>query len=255
MPSFEARGTSRIISSERLDGYTPFAMGTLAAGAERFDDADPVASPASAPDYAAGRKSGLAEGFQRGFAAGTAHARAEYEAAHKAAGGALAQRVESLVAAFDERLHAIERDAADEVVALAIEIARHAVRATPALRPETVVPVVQEALASLVDESVRMHLHLNPADAALVRDELGTRLANANCEIVADAAIAAGGCRIETPRARVDATVETRWRRTLAALGLGDRTVLAHDPTSAVDAPDAARGVTSTGAPREGGAP
>jgi len=233
MPSFEARGTSRIISSERLDGYTPFSMGTLASGADRFGDADPARAPASAPDYAAGRKSGLAEGFQRGFEAGAAHARAEHEAAQKAAGGALAQRIEALVGAFDERLQAIERDAADDVVALAIEIARHAVRATPALRPETVVPVVQEALASLVDDSVRMHLHLNPSDAALVRDELGTRLANANCEIVADAAISAGGCRIETPRARVDATVETRWRRTLAALGLVDATAGAPDAAGA----------------------
>ncbi len=89
MPSFEARGTSRIISSERLDGYTPFSMGTLDSGADRFGDADPASASESAPDYAAGRRSGLAEGFQRGFEAGAAHARAEHEAAQKAAGGAL----------------------------------------------------------------------------------------------------------------------------------------------------------------------
>lgn len=257
MPSFEPRGTSRIITSERLDGYTPFPMGTLASGAARFDDTRRASSPGEAPDYAAGRKSGLAEGFRRGFEAGAAHARAEHEAAQQAAGGALAQRMESLVASFAQRMHAIEREAADDVVALAIEIARHAVRATPALRPETIVPVVQEALAGVVDESVRMHLHLNPADAALVRDELGTRLANANCEIVADASIAAGGCRIETPRARVDATVETRWRRTLAALGLADRADVAHDTSGAhdavgalhaVDAPDTVRAPDAAGA-------
>ncbi|HEY0878401.1 MAG TPA: FliH/SctL family protein [Zeimonas sp.] len=225
MPSFEARGTSRIIASERLDGYIPFSMGPLDSGAEPFDDAGHAHSQtqAAAPDYAAGRKSGLAEGFQRGFEAGAAHARAQQEAAEKAAGSALAQRIESLVAAFGERMQAIEREAADEVVAFAVEIARHALRTTPALRPETIVPVVQEALASVVDESVRMHLYLNPADAALVHDELGARLVNTNCEIVADASIAAGGCRIETPRARVDATVETRWRRTLASLGLAER--------------------------------
>jgi flagellar assembly protein FliH len=234
MPSFEARGTSRIIASERLDGYTPFPMGTLASGAGRYDETRHAPSPAAAPDYAAGRKSGLADGFQRGFQAGIAHAQAEHETVQKAAGGALSQRIESLVAAFAQRMQAIEREAADDVVALAIEIARHALRATPALRPETIVPVVQEALASVVDESVRMHLHLNPSDAALVRDELGARLANANCEIVADASITAGGCRIETPRARVDATIETRWRRTLAALGLADRAGVASDGAGTV---------------------
>ncbi len=247
MPSFEARGTSRIIASERLDGYTPFPMGTLASGAGRYDGtrrspsseaATAAATAATAPDYAAGRKSGLADGFQRGFQAGIAHAQAEHEAVQRAAGGALSQRIEALVAAFAQRMQAIEREAADDVVGLAIEIARHALRATPALRPETIVPVVQEALASVVDESVRMHLHLNPSDAALVRDELGARLASASCEIVADASITAGGCRIETPRARVDATVETRWRRTLAALGLADRADLAGDGAGTVGASD-----------------
>ncbi|MCO5099833.1 MAG: FliH/SctL family protein [Burkholderiaceae bacterium] len=215
------RTTSRIISSERLDRYTRFAMDALASG----EDAPPTRHAErehAAPDYAAGRKSGLTEGFQRGFEAGVAHAHADREAHEKAAGGALAARIETLVADLGERLQALEREAADEVVALAIEIARHAVRTTIALRPETIVPVVQEALASIVDDSVRMHLHLNPADAALVRDELGTRLANTNCEIVVDERVEAGGCRIETPRASVDATLGTRWRRTLAALGHPD---------------------------------
>ncbi len=119
----------------------------------------------------------------------------------------------------DEQDLGLERDAADAVVDLALEVARHALRATLAVRPETIVPIVQEALAGVFDESVRMHLHLNPSDEALVREELGARLAQSNCEIVADASIRPGGCRIETPRAEVDATLETRWRRTLAALG------------------------------------
>jgi len=117
MPSFEARGTSRIIASERLDGYAPFPMGTLASGAGRHDEARRAPSSATAPDYAAGRKSGLSDGFQRGFQAGIAHAQAENEAGQKAAGGALAQRIESLVAAFAQRMQAIEREAADLVCA------------------------------------------------------------------------------------------------------------------------------------------
>jgi flagellar biosynthesis/type III secretory pathway protein FliH len=34
--------------------------------------------------------------------------------------------------------------------------------------------------------------------------------------------VSAGGCVIETPRASVDATLQTRWRRTLAAIGRDD---------------------------------
>lgn len=237
------RGTNRIITSERLDRYEPFSMSALASGHEPGFVANELATglnaelatganteadagstirareQALAPDYATGRKSGLTEGFQRGFEAGAAHARAQYEAKEQAARAAFGDRLASLIGDFEQRMQAIEREAADEVIALAIEIARQAVRATVTLRRETIVPIVQEALASIVEDSVRMHLRLNPADEALVRVELGTRLANMNCEIIADTTIEAGGCRIETPRATVDATMTTRWRRTLAALG------------------------------------
>lgn len=214
-----ARGTSRIIASERLHRYTPFAIGPLSSVPEEIPPHQPAPAQAGEPDYADGHKSGLAEGFRRGFEAGIAHARAEHEERERQAGTALAGRIAALVEDCRQRLDAIERDAADAVVDLALEVARHALRTTLAIRPETIIPVVQEALAGVFDESVRMHLHLNPSDEALVREELGVRLAQSNCEIVADASIDAGGCRIETPRAEVDATLGTRWRRTLASLG------------------------------------
>lgn len=247
------RAGNRIIAAERLDRYTPFAMHELSgeragtpdedvggAGAAAADEPtivgrDPArdpferfaAEPSSHPlerdgfeaGYRAGHDAGYAEGLERGYEAGTEHARRQQRLADEQAGATLGQRIESLSGALEDRFAELERDAAEQVVALALEVARHALRATLAVRPETIVPVVQEALSSLLDERVRMHLHLNPRDAELVRDELGERLAARNCEIVADPTIEAGGCRIETPRAEIDATVATRWRRTLAALG------------------------------------
>lgn len=243
------RAGNRIIAAERLDRYTPFAMHELSgeragtpdedvggAGAAAADEPtivarDPferfAAEPSSHPlerdsfeaGYRAGHDAGYAEGLERGYEAGTEHARRQQRLADEQAGATLGQRIESLSGALEDRFAELERDAAGQVVALALEVARHALRATLAVRPETIVPVVQEALSSLLDERVRMHLHLNPRDAELVRDELGERLAARNCEIVADPTIEAGGCRIETPRAEIDATVATRWRRTLAALG------------------------------------
>lgn len=243
------RAGNRIIAAERLDRYTPFAMHELSgeractpdedvggAGAAAADEPtivarDPferfAAEPSSHPlerdgfeaGYRAGHDAGYAEGLERGYEAGTEHARRQQRLADEQAGATLGQRIESLSGALEDRFAELERDAAGQVVALALEVARHALRATLAVRPETIVPVVQEALSSLLDERVRMHLHLNPCDAELVRHELGERLAARNCEIVADPTIEAGGCRIETPRAEIDATVATRWRRTLAALG------------------------------------
>jgi flagellar biosynthesis/type III secretory pathway protein FliH len=41
-------------------------------------------------------------------------------------------------------------------------------------------------------------------------------------QLVPDASVLPGGCRVETPRQAVDATVQTRWRTALAALGRDD---------------------------------
>lgn len=216
------RASGRILSSECFDRYTPFSMHSLAADRAQ---PQPAAAPAREPDagdFEAGRKAGLADGFRQGFDAGVTHAQAGYREREVQAGKRLAERVHALDQALRERFEEIEREAADAVVALALDVARQALRSTLAVRPESIVPVVQEALASLFGESVRVHLYLNPGDAMLVREELGARLANMNCDIVADPSISAGGCRIETPRAGVDATLETRWRRTLAAIGHAD---------------------------------
>ncbi len=246
-PNGTTRSASRIITAERLAGYAPFAMHPLlrddpmgtpglqqARGSAGGKDAqslfarfavqsgvgaEPDEPETSASAYDTGRKAGLVDGFKRGFDAGVAHAGAEQRKADEQAGATLSGRLEALCGELQQRFEQIERSAADQVVALALEVARQALRATLAVRPETIVPVVQEALAHLFDEQLRVHLHMNPGDVALVRDELGERLASTGCEIVGDASIAAGGCRIETPRAAVDATVETRWRRTLAAIG------------------------------------
>lgn len=234
------RGPSRIIAAERLARYTPFTLDPLPGdGRSAFepdgspdDGGDPAGAAPSrhkAPDFDAGRRSGLAEGFRSGFEAGRAHAESEQAQLAAHAGATLASHIEGLYETLRQRFAEIESHAADEVVSLALEVARQTLRSSLAVRPEAIVDVVQEALAHLFDDRVRLHLHLNPADLGLVRDELGGRLASLGCELVADATISAGGCRIETPRAAIDATLETRWRRALAAIGRDEDGSLAGD--------------------------
>ena len=247
------RGGKRIIAAERLEGFAPFTLAELSresaaparhafepgeAGArepaadpfERFEaDAgtDPFGRERFEAGYRAGREAGYAEGLERGYAAGIEKADRQHREAERQAGATLSARIASLDTALEAAFAQVEREAADQVVALALDVARHALRATLAVRPETIVPVVQEALSSLFDERVRVHLHLNPRDVELVRSELGERLDARNCEIVGDASIEPGGCRAETPRAEIDATVATRWRRALAAIGRGEDGTLA----------------------------
>ncbi len=254
-PAFASgfRGGNRIISADRLEGFAPFPMDELSrddaapapdrrafvaaspaqgtareSAAARFENfetgagTDPVGRERFEAGYRAGREAGFAEALARGDAASLEEAHRRRREAEQQAGAALAKRIESLHGALGTAFAQVEREAADQVVALALEVARHALRATLAIRPESIVPVVQEALSSLFDERVRVHLHLNPRDVELVRGELGERLGAGNCEIVSDASIESGGCWAQTPHAEIDATVATRWRRTLAAIGRDD---------------------------------
>lgn len=220
-PAGAPRTGSRILSSECFDRYTPFAMDSLGS-ARAAVGPDASAARPRPDDFQAGLEKGLADGFRQGFEAGVTHAQAGHRERELQAGRSLAERVQALDEALRRRFEELEREAADAVVALALDVARQALRSTLAVRPESIVPVVQEALASLFGEAVHARLYLSPDDAALVREELGARLAAMSCEIVVDPSITPGGCRIQTPRAGIDASVETRWRRILASMGHGD---------------------------------
>ncbi len=238
------RNNSRIISAERLAGYVPFAMAEL--GRERsasfadargtpqgpgsrapspfrqFGDkleADPVDRSGFEAGYKAGLAAGFANGQQHGSSAALASAAASQRETEEQAGATLAIRIDALSDALEARFAQIEREAADDVVKLALEVARQVVRSTLAVRPEAVLAIVQEALAGLFEDRARMRLHLHAGDAELIRRTLDERPDTQSWEIVVDSSIDAGGCRIETPRAEIDATLETRWQRTLAAIG------------------------------------
>ena len=61
-----------------------------------------------------------------------------------------------------------------------------------------------------------------PLPASLVqwsRLHLGEQLAHNGWRIIEDGNITAGGCRVEAGASEVDATLETRWRRVLDAIG------------------------------------
>ena len=249
------RSANRIIAAGQLAGYTPLRLDEFGGAA----DADPAfaAAPADHDErpsgqdagagagasersatpaayraafdagfkaghqagHQAGREAGIAQGLERSIAQAAEQAAAEQRLAQLQAGASLATRIAELSEALAARFAEFETETADELVALTLELAQHALRSSLAIRPEAIVDVVRESLAALVDVRSRVRVHLNPADAELVRAALAEQTDKPGCEIVCDPAITAGGCRIETPRAEVDAQVETRWRRTLAAIG------------------------------------
>jgi len=128
-----------------------------------------------------------------------------------------AQKLTALFGKFDETLRNIETQIADELLALSLEVARQVVRETVRLQPEAILSVVREALQQLPHQHAV--LYLNPADAALVREQLGDVLSHAGHRINEDINLQRGDCLLDTGNTRVDATLASRWQRVVATLG------------------------------------
>ncbi|VCU69935.1 Flagellar assembly protein FliH [Pigmentiphaga humi] len=147
------------------------------------------------------------EGYAAGYDQGSAAARREAEQLRQAALAA-----SDVFARFETEL-------APRLIDLAVEIARQVIRRELAQESHAVLAVVRDAFDQLTGGETGRQLLLHPADVQLVRAHLGEELELGQWKIVEDSAMAPGGCRIATQQSDIDATLPTRWKRTLAALG------------------------------------
>lgn len=151
------------------------------------------------------------EARRQGYEAGLKQARSEVEQETRR----LQQFAESLGSALD----ALDFRLADQVLNLALDVAKQVVAGELAARPERILDVVKLALRQMAETTREARLLLNPEDAHLVRPILSDLLDKSRLRIVEDARIVRGGCLIETPQGDLDATLQTRWRQVISALG------------------------------------
>jgi flagellar assembly protein FliH len=217
--------SSRIVFAEDLVGATPWMPGVLhgerRVGAERRVGSDRREAEAPAAPPPPGYEDGLRDGYERG----RQEARLESQAERRAAIEDLARRGDALLESMTAQFAALQQAVAEDLTALAVEIARSAFGAALRLREDAVAPAIAEAMAVIVDEHARPRIHLHPEDQALLGESLAPLLAARGAQLVADAGVLRGGCRVETTRASVDATVQTRWKRAVAAIGRDDEWV------------------------------
>lgn len=144
------------------------------------------------------------EGYRAGHAEGMQQAASERQQ--------LATIIEAMGKQVDEQV-------TQELVALALDVARQMLHTALKADPALVLNVVREAIGTLPHFNQGAHLVLHPADAALVREQMGEQLAHSGWKVFDDARIERGGARIETANSQIDATLEARWKHVVAALG------------------------------------
>lgn len=213
---------STIIPKERLSAWQRWEMAS-------FDPPpppsppqplppNPLDDPALAEQIAAWREAARAEGHAQGYATGHAEGYAAGQAAGQQEVDTRAAQLADIAHGFGNAVNAIDREVAEPLLGLALDIARQALGQTLTIRPETLLPLVRDLLSNdPLTGSPRLLLH--PEDVALVDAHVGAELRAAGWTVRADPTIERGGCKAEAASGEVDATVATRWQRVMAALG------------------------------------
>jgi flagellar assembly protein FliH len=219
------RNYSRFIPGEEIGAVEQWDFGAVdtaslllaAQGKARDDALDQAKSEAI-------KQEGLAEGYADGFAQG--HAQATLEAQRQIAdyianqGQEAAHGFAQLFIAANEQQAQAEQVVARGVLDLACELARQVVRHELTVNPNVLQPVIREALGLLVAETKSAVVKLNPLDFDALESVVKAEFLNLSLTLMPDAGLTRGGCLIESSGTVVDGTVEKRWQRAVASLGL-----------------------------------
>lgn len=230
---------SRIIPKEQLAGYQRWQIGSFDKPAAPSAPAshEPPGSPSApasaepgqldagmvvdipfptADDLARINDAARTEGYQAGYEEGLAAGQAEFDArtAEQTA------QFSTIIGNLQVSLAHLDQEVSDQLLDLALEIASQVLRNTLKVERERLLPTIREALAELPMHHGAISLHLNPADAEALSATLKEQLTHTGAHIVPDTAVSEGGCQVRAGSSEIDASIETRWRRVLEAIGI-----------------------------------
>ncbi|HHJ17167.1 MAG TPA: flagellar assembly protein FliH [Gammaproteobacteria bacterium] len=148
------------------------------------------------------------EGFQQGLGEG-----------REAGMQVLRERIdllEQVVQSLDGPLQKLDDAVEQQLVQLAMLVARQLVRRELKVDPGQVVGVVREALAALPIAARNVQLALHPEDAEMVREVLSLHEEEQSIHIIDDPVQDRGGCKVLTSTSQIDASVESRLNAVIA---------------------------------------
>jgi flagellar assembly protein FliH len=154
-----------------------------------------------------GYAAGLDEGRQIGLKEGRARAAEE------------STRFKSIANNFLEDLNRVNELIAQDMLDVSLDLAKAMLKSAITVRPELILPIVNEAVHYLPSVQQPATLFLHPDDMKIVKQYMGDELSKTGWRILEDKHIERGGCRVETASNQIDATPSTRWQRITSALG------------------------------------
>jgi flagellar assembly protein FliH len=215
------RNYTRFIPGEEIGAVEQWDFGAVdtaslllaAQGKARDDALDQVKSEAI-------KQEGYAEGFAQGRAQATLEAQRQISDFMANQGQQAAQGFAKLFVAAQAQQAEAEQVMARGVLDLACELARQVVRHELSANPQVLQPVIREALGLLAAETKGAVVKLHPLDFEAFEAVVKAEFVNLSLTLLPDASLTRGGCLIESSGTVVDGTVEKRWQRAVASLGL-----------------------------------
>lgn len=161
---------------------------------------------------------GFSKGHQDGIEKGFNDARAVIEArlAH----------LDNILSFLTAPLEDLDEHVVQQTAELAMIVAQHLVQREMKQDPGQIIGVVREALKALPVSARDVKIYLHPDDTMLVKDAFSVNEDeenNLSWKIIEDPLLNPGGCKVTSENSSIDATVEKRIKRIIAAVMGGDR--------------------------------
>ncbi|WP_456380670.1 flagellar assembly protein FliH [Thiolapillus sp.] len=158
------------------------------------------------------------EGFQQGLTEGLA--------AGKEQSAERLRQLDNLLQCLAQPFEELDSQIEEQLVGLALAVARQLVRREIKSDPGQIVGVIREAMGLLPAATGTVQIELHPEDAALVREVLNLDEEDERSWRIREVpTLSRGGCRIANTTSSIDATVEGRLNQVIAAVLGGERAV------------------------------
>lgn len=225
--SSKSSAYSRFIPREEIDAVSAWRFANVD-GTPHPDEVveeppppPPAPSPeAIAADMEALRRQSYEEGYADGHQAGCEETREQLAEPHRIAVQEATQRFDAVLKEMREQLAQAQEQMAQTLLEMTCNLARQVIRRELSTDAQTIAPVITEALGLLVSDTLPVTVRLHPDDFAALEAGWSGTPESGSPRFVPDPAITRGGCRVEAPGNAVNATLEKRWAKAVANLGI-----------------------------------
>ncbi|MFY7906501.1 MAG: FliH/SctL family protein, partial [Burkholderiaceae bacterium] len=211
---------SRFIPSEEIDDVAEWRFDNVD-GTPHVVQIEPQLPPGPTPEeieaqVEAAREQAFQAGYTQGHADGCQATRDELAEPTRLAIEANRARVEQIVDHMHTQFDQMQDQMAQTILHMACNIARQVIRRELTVDPQSIQPVIADALNLLKADTLPVTIRLNPDDFDAINVAESAITSSAKAAFEQDYSITPGGCVLENALSSVDATLETRWSRAIA---------------------------------------